>query len=306
MARKYITAPAYYRFFYGTPDEIVVTPQDQMDASTLTFTEIFADQMSQASTSRADAVVSGFNVEASVSIAAIGNIDLFAALFNGSDDLTIGQRRLIGVASRPGCPVRKSSIMIKLADCDGESIDPLDWFFLPNAAFFTTDTSFNFSNTDQASYTLTVAAFDPEPESIYYPYKALRGDIGIINGDPAPPSGSPSPAPSGDPFAAFANSLLMVTTGTPVNDGTNNANLSATAGDRIGYNNASDPGALPAATNLLLNGTAVGLFAYPSSMQNQPFIFRLASNSRTYTGNAGTPLLLTDDVELSNFAFIQG
>jgi len=190
MPSKYVTAPAYIRFNFGAapsgsdPGEILITPADQMDAMTLTFTEMFADQMSQASQSRADVVVSGFNVEAQISIADIGNIALFNSIFQGSDVLNTGTgvnlKQLTGIASRPGCPVVKRPTMIKLASCEGESIDPLDWFYLPSAALFTNDTSFSFSNSDQTSYSVTLSAFDPEPSSQFFPYKALRGDISAI------------------------------------------------------------------------------------------------------------------------------
>jgi len=190
MPRKYVTAPAYIRFNFGAvaagddPGEILITPADQMDAMTLTFTEMFSDQMSQASQSRADAVISGFNVEASISIADVGNMALFNSIFQGSDVLNTGSggtlKQLTGIASRPGCPVLKRPTMIKLASCEGESTDPLDWFYLPSAALFTSDTSFSFSNSDQTSYTVTLSAFDPEPSSQFFPYKALRGDISAV------------------------------------------------------------------------------------------------------------------------------
>jgi hypothetical protein len=184
MVRTLLTAPAYYRFNFGSSDEILIRPSDQMDASTLTFTELFSDQMTQASQSRADVVVAGLNVEATISIANIGDMKLFNAIFQGSDDLSTGsgasRKVLTGIASRPGCPVFKAPCMIKLASCDGESTDPSDWFFLPNAALFTNDTSFTFGNSDQTSYTVTLSAFDPEPFSDYFPHKILRGDISAI------------------------------------------------------------------------------------------------------------------------------
>jgi hypothetical protein len=184
MPRSLLTAPAYYRFNFGSPDEVLIRPSDQMDASTITFTELFSDQMTQASQSRADAVIAGFNVEATISIANMGDMKLFNAIFQGSDDLSTGsgasRKTLTGIASRPGCPVFKAPCMIKLASCDGESTDPLDWFYLPSAALFTNDTSFTFGNSDQTSYTVTLSAFDPDPFSDYYPYKALRGDISAI------------------------------------------------------------------------------------------------------------------------------
>jgi hypothetical protein len=111
-------------------------------------------------------------------------MELFNAIFQGSDDLSTGtgtaRKVLTGLASRPGCPVIKRPAMIKLASCDGESLDPEDWFYLPNAALFTNETSFSFSNSDQTSYTVTLSAFDPESDSMYFPYKALRGDITAI------------------------------------------------------------------------------------------------------------------------------
>jgi Calx-beta domain len=184
MPRDLVTAPAYIRFDFGSPSEILITPADQMDALTLTFTELFSDQMTQASQSRADATVAGLNVEATISIANIGNMALFNQLFQGSDDLSTGtapsRKILTGVASRPGCPVIKKPTMIKLASCDGESTDVEDWFFLPSAALFTNNTSFTFGNSDQSSYTVTLSAFDPKPSSEYYPYKVLRGDITAI------------------------------------------------------------------------------------------------------------------------------
>jgi hypothetical protein len=184
MPRSLLTAPAYYRFNFGSPDEVLIRPSDQMDASTITFTELVSDQMTQASQSRADAVISGFNVEATISIANIGDMKLFNAIFQGSDDLSTGtgaeRKILTGIASRPGCPVFKAPCMIKLASCDGESTDPNDWFYLPNAALFTNDTSFTFGNSDQTSYTVTLSAFDPDPFSDYYPHKVLRGDISAI------------------------------------------------------------------------------------------------------------------------------
>jgi hypothetical protein len=184
MPRNLVTAPAYIRFNFGAPDEILITPADQMDAMTLTFTEMFSDLMTQASQARADATVAGLNIEASISIATVGNMGLFNRIFQGSTDLSTGtgagRKVATGVASRPGCAVIKRPTMIKLASCDGESTDTEDWFFLPSAALFTNNTSFTFGNSDQVSYSITLSAFDPEITSPYFPYKVIRGDLSVI------------------------------------------------------------------------------------------------------------------------------
>lgn len=190
MPRTLVTAPAFIRWNVGgvaaggIPGEILIRPSDQMDAMTLTFNETFAEQMSQASTTASDAVVSGFDASATISIAKVGDLTLFDAIFQGSTMLTTGSgatlKTLVGIASRPGCPVVKRPTLVKLADCGGESTDTSDWFYFPNAALVTDNTSMSFSNSDQSSYNVKLMCFEPDPSSDFFPYKALRGDISLI------------------------------------------------------------------------------------------------------------------------------
>lgn len=186
MSRTLITSPAYLTFtFPGSPAVVInITPDDQMDAFTLTFNETFADQMTQASESPADKTVSGLTIEGTLSIASVGKMDLFKQIFQGATEVITGtapnQKKAIGIASRPGCAVKKGSCLIKYASCGGPSTDTEDWFYMPNAALITADTSLNFSKTDQASYNLMITAFDPPADSDYFPYKIIRGDITAI------------------------------------------------------------------------------------------------------------------------------
>ena len=185
MPRQYITSPAYLTFTFTNPSATIeISPGDQMDAFTLTLNETFAEQMSQASESAADMTASGLSVEGTISIATVGKMDLFKQIFQSSTEVITGtapnQKVAIGVASRPGCAVKKGTCLIKYASCGGPSTDTEDWFYMPNTALVTADTSLSFSKTDQSSYNLRLVAFDPPADSPAFPYKIIRGDYTAI------------------------------------------------------------------------------------------------------------------------------
>ena len=81
---------------------------------------------------------------------------------------------MVGFYDRAGCPVEKFGIIVKAASCSGPSRNADLWWYVPYGAITTSDSSFNFSNTEQTEVSLMVDAFPP-PASLGLP-KVIRGD----------------------------------------------------------------------------------------------------------------------------------
>jgi hypothetical protein len=184
MARNLFTGPAYIYLHWGTEREIVLTPDDQMGAGTITDTEEFTEQMTQASTAPADKIVSGYRWQFSFSLARVwggDSLDIIDLVYHGAQlrvDPEDESRKALGFYDRAGCPVDKFPILVKAASCDGPTRHPDLWWYSPYAGLSTQDATFTFSNTDQTSIGIMIDAFPPPPE-LSLP-KIIRGDYTLF------------------------------------------------------------------------------------------------------------------------------
>jgi len=184
MPRNLFTGPVYIYLKFGTEGEIVLTPDDQMGTATITDTETFTEQMTQASTAPADQIVSGYTWSMAFSLARVWGgdaLEIFELAYHGASmiyDEEDRSRKALGFYDRAGCPVDKFPIMLKAASCEGPSRNPDLWWYSPYAALRTQDANFTFSNTEQTSTGLVIDAFPPPPE-LALP-KVIRGDYTLF------------------------------------------------------------------------------------------------------------------------------
>lgn len=139
--------------------------------------------------------------------------------------------------------------------------------------------------------------------------KILR--IGITpSASPSPspspePTPTPTPDPVGDPFASFDQSLTILTNYQSVNDTINNVVFNSAIGNKIGYDNSTNPFDPPSVTNLLLNGDPIGFFTYPGNMVGKAVSVLINAIDRIYVGSTDNPLALADEIELSEYQYIE-